>query len=32
MKLDTCKELLLIDCWVDEKNASLTELEAGRME
>jgi len=28
LKLDTGKEFSIIECWVDEKNAILTELEA----
>jgi len=31
-KLDTCKELLLTECVIDKKRASLTEMEAGLLQ
>jgi len=31
-KLDTCKKFGLNECWVGQKNASLTDLEAGCMQ
>ena len=32
MKLDECKEFFLSICWIDENNASLSEIEVGFMQ